>query len=125
MMKNLVVLAALFVAGIWMTSASAQSNTQENSYWTNGERLAELCFTKVEGMPENPLCVGYIGGVVDVMANKAEVGGYLACFPFGTTPHTHVTVVKSFLRAHPEQYHYPAALLVAAAISKSFPCKKK
>ena len=83
MMKNLVVLAALFVAGIWMTSASAQSNTQENSYWTNGERLAELCFTKVEGMPENPLCVGYIGGVVDVMANKAEVGGYLACFPFG------------------------------------------
>jgi len=125
MMKNLVVLAALFVAGIWMTSASAQSNTQENSYWTNGERLAELCFTKVEGMPENPLCVGYIGGVVDVMANKVAVGGYLACFPFGTTPATHVTVVKSFLRAHPEQYHYPAAFLVAQAITKSFPCKKK
>jgi hypothetical protein len=46
-----------------------------------------------------------------------------ACVPDGVSAGQLVEVVKKWLREHPENWHYGADSLVAAALQEAFPCR--
>ncbi len=63
--------------------------------------------------------MGYVAGIADV---HDEIS---ICPPDNSTVRQLSTVVAQFLNANPVRWVEPADVLVADALKKSFPCKKK
>lgn len=79
--------------------------------------------TGVEGMPENPLCVGFVSAVADVLAEGAAVAGLRACPRRDLTVQHLVVAVKEYLKARRDLVTLPAAALVARALAHEWSCK--
>ncbi|MBI2586530.1 MAG: hypothetical protein HYW28_11790 [Rhodospirillales bacterium] len=95
-----------FVAALVLSAAlTAAAGAAEGpkGHWTSGERLFGWCLTEVAGMTENPLCVGFVGAVADVLAENTAVSGYRVC-----------------LRG--DLVTQPAVTLVARALAREWPC---
>jgi len=88
-----------------------------------GNDLLRYCSKHVTNPFYNGLCSGYTIAIADVMVIDS-VAGFRACFPATVTRGRLLEVSMQYLRAHPEQLHYTAVCLVAAALSEAFPCKK-
>ena len=68
-------------------------------------------------------CMAYCIGVADVLGDgEVSVGAFTACIPTSSTQGQVADVVSNWLARNPEQRHYSAASLVAAALDESFPC---
>lgn len=63
--------------------------------------------------------MGYVAGVADVYDEIS------VCPPETSTVRQLSTTVARFLNANPARWAEPADVLVADALKKSFPCKKK
>ncbi len=63
--------------------------------------------------------MGYVAGVADVYDEIS------VCPPENSTVRQMSTLVAQFLNANPARWAEPADVLVADALKKSFPCKKK
>ena len=95
----------------------------QKGHWTTGERLYGYCLSEVKGMAENPLCVGFVSAVADVLADNAAVSGYRACLRGDLTLQHLVVAVKEFLKARRDLVTQPAVTLVARALAREWPCK--
>jgi len=75
---------------------------------------------------ENPVaagyCMGYVGGVADVMSDGTPISGWKACVPKNVTIAQIKDIVTRWLANTPQDRHYSADSLVAAALEKAFPC---
>jgi hypothetical protein len=79
-----------------------------------------------------PICNGFVVGVVDtsqLIKNGATIdeislGGSHWCLPAGVTWEQDRLILVKWLKDHPENLHYAAPSLVAAAYAEAFPCKK-
>jgi hypothetical protein len=96
--------------------------------YISGQRLNELCSDESTSFNEG-LCWGYIAGVydagkaLDTATNKRQwSAGWTACVPDGVLAGQLVEVVKKWLRAHPERWHYAADSVVAGAVHETWPC---
>jgi hypothetical protein len=117
--------AALTFAPALAAPASAAEAPQKapTGHWTSGERLFGYCLTAVAGLDENPLCVGFVSAVADVLAEGAAVSGLRACpRPELTVQHL-VVAVKEYLKARRDLVRLPAHTLVARALAHEWPCK--
>ena len=103
-------------------AAEAPQNPRRG-HWTTGERLYGYCLSEVAGMAENPLCVGFVSAVADVLADNAAVSGYRACLRGDLTLQHLVVAVKEFLKARRDLVTQPAVTLVARALAREWPCK--
>ncbi len=92
-------------------------------FWTTGEMLYGYCLTEVKGMPENPLCVGFVSAVADVLAGGAAVADMRACPRPDLTVQHMVVAVKEYLKARRDVVKLPAHALVARALAHEWPCK--
>ena len=84
----------------------------------DGNRLLSNC----EGdavLQEN--CHGYLIAIADTMVENA-INGFRACFPIGVSKSQIFAVATTYLKDHPEIRDFGAAGVVAAALSKAFPC---
>ncbi len=90
---------------------------------TTGQTLKERCATVQLTAPSAGLvCRGYIGAVVDILADGNTVNGYRACPPSTDRREDLVKAVKAWLDKHPEALPVKASQAVAEALAKSFPC---
>ena len=92
-------------------------------HWTSGERLYAYCLSEVKGLDENPLCVGFVSAVADVLAEGTAVSGYRACPRPDLTLQHLVVAVKEYLKARRDLVKLPAVTLVARALAHEWPCK--
>jgi hypothetical protein len=70
----------------------------------------------------NGYCYGYIEDVVDAINGKLS-SGHRFCIPIGTTAAQFGAVAIQYLREHPAPRNYNAALIIAEALEKTFPCR--
>ena len=69
---------------------------------------------------------GYIAGIVDGFDHTKSLvtkGGWCFSLPRVTNKQA-ADVIRLWLEKNPASRHYPAAGLVSAALSESYPCKK-
>lgn len=116
-------LAAALLATALALTAGARAAEPAKGHWTTGERLYGYCLSEVTGMPENPLCVGFVSAVADVLAENTAVSGYRACIRNDLTIQHMVVAVKEYLKARRDLVGLPAVTLVARALAHEFPCK--
>jgi hypothetical protein len=95
----------------------------QKGHWTTGERLYGYCLSEVTGLDANPLCVGFVSAVADVLAENTAVSGYRACIRGDLTVQHMVVAVKEYLKARRDLVKLPAHTLVARALAHEFPCK--
>ena len=86
----------------------------------NGNSLYTDC-TKERGF-NTGYCMGYVGGVTDIMSDGTPLYGWKACFPKGVSLGQIKDVVTRWLANNPQHRHYNAASLVAEALEEAFPC---
>ncbi len=119
----LVLGAALTAAAGAAEPARGAPPIAQQGHWTTGERLFGWCLTEVAGMAENPLCVGFVSAVADVLAENTAVSGYRACLRGDLTTQHLVVAVKEYLKARRDLVTQPAVTLVARALAREWPCK--
>ena len=99
------------------------------AYWMEGNTLVEDCLS--DDATNRVACLSYIIGVADIISviSNLDVSGFAAvCFPpgavtAGVTADQLRRVVVKYLKAHPEETHEPAVLLVTVALREAFPCQ--
>ena len=88
----------------------------------SGNFLYELC-DKAQGTNwRDGICTGYMTAIGDAMDNSNNVAGYRACIPPQVTSRQITSLGMQYLKQHPDELHYSAHSLVAAALQKAFPC---
>jgi hypothetical protein len=70
------------------------------------------------------VCTGYVVGIAEVMFSGNQVNGFRACAPEGITRRQVTDIVVKWLNENPTERHRAAVGLVAAALTKAFPCAK-
>lgn len=93
-------------------------------YFENGNEIFTKC-TSREGSStyyqDTSYCLAFVVGVVDMLTLSREIEGKSDCTPATATAGQLRDVVLSFLQGNPAERHRPAALLVLAAMRKSYP----
>lgn len=123
--RVLVVVLVLVGPYFFSVAAGAESDRTEarKKFGTSavtGQDLLTVCD------PEGAWCSGYVMGSVD-MHNMLALNGDvtpLFCLPLKVTAAQWRLVTLKYLKAHPEQLHWPGVLLVFAALKDAFPCKE-
>jgi hypothetical protein len=93
------------------------------TYWS-GDDLWDACGKTIEG--QAPVaCRTYIVGVSDghntSYAHKGLSTAY--CLHYGAMADDLTTVVRGYLKAHPERLSRPAASVVLSALENGYPCR--
>jgi hypothetical protein len=90
---------------------------------TDGESLRKRCGTFQIIMPSSGLgCRGYIGAVLDIMADGNAVYEYRACPPHDEEREALIIAVKSWLDRHPNSLNRRASAVTAQALAETYPC---
>lgn len=74
--------------------------------------------------PSN-VCLGFVAGAIDMFVSVHQSVGDKTvplCIPPDVQLEQAVDTVKLWLQEHPEQRHYRAVTVVAAALKEKFPC---
>lgn len=88
----------------------------------DGNRLQSLCTE--EGQIGLTMCMGYISGVSDTIdSSKNNLFGYKVCQPQRVSVGQIKDISVVWLKQNPQFRHFPATVLVIAALAEAFPCK--
>jgi hypothetical protein len=96
------------------------STSPANAYFQNGNEILAACAGSPT-LPDLGVCVGYIDGIADAMEGNT-IDGYRACIPFNIEVARIKETVVQFLLAKTKLRQLPAAILVADALGRAFPC---
>jgi hypothetical protein len=94
-------------------SASAQDFSFGVFY--SGRDLAQYC-------QDDGFCNGYVAGIIDAFAAASPSRMQDLCIPRGASVGQLVQIVRNYVNAHPENWHYSAASFVYVAVAEAFPC---
>ncbi len=90
---------------------------------TDGESLRERCrLIQLTDPTAGRQCQGYIGAVADIMAAGHRLYEWSACPPASTERYTLTKKVKSWIKENPDELKAPAFVVIARALSISYPC---
>jgi endonuclease YncB( thermonuclease family) len=106
-----------------LLGGSLCSMTSDAAGITDGNSLLSTCTEDpTHATYSHGECLGYIEAVIQILLNGGAVGDWRACLPGNGTIGQAKDVVLKSLRDHPEQRHFAAAGLIAAALHEAFPC---
>lgn len=69
--------------------------------------------------PDQLVCAAYVAGFVQ----GSSIGARTYCAPMEITGEQSVLIITKYLRDHPEELHYSAAILADIALAKAYPCR--
>lgn len=116
-MKNLI--AAIIATGVLLGASPAWSGAS----FTNGNQLYSKCSSGKSDVVNFAYCFGYIAGIGDAgLGGAGGVSSVKFCPPLGVTHQQAEDVVVKWLIEKPQHRRYEAAGIVAAALSKVWPC---
>lgn len=119
---------AIGMAVAFVGLCASAGNTMAEGFTKAGElhqliqahaRIAAGTSRQPEDYQDAALAVGYIEGIVDVMARRS------ICSTSEMTVAQVVAITDGYLTAHPEVWDNPAAPEVLTALSGVFPCGKR
>ncbi len=109
------IIGAIFLASIlFMGSTSAEA--AKFGVEITGTDLLELCENGDDY--SDGLCLGFVIGVLDISFDTR-----LYCLEKATNKQIAMVIVK-WMRANPEELHFPAKWIVAKALFNVFPCRE-
>lgn len=120
MIRSVTLATALMVA----TPATAAPTGGSGAFmFESGASLLSKCRNKA---PEYALaCTAYIVGVVDGIKKDIYLGRSPDnCWPARMGAEDVRGIVVKYLKAYPDQRHFPGSLIVSVAMNTSYPCKK-
>ena len=115
---------------IWVGLVFAAITMAGQARATTANELTGLCLDS-SNFTGVGICFGYINGVIDMQpiadAARASIKGSKTpdpeiCVPTGVTNQQAKDVYLKYFGSHPEYRHWPAMLLVMAAMKDAFPC---
>ena len=101
-------------------SAATAGTPGAQSFFLSGEELWEPCNWPTDDPAAQSACVLYVVGVVDALNQNAATR---VCLSLTITKIEVASVMKEWLRAHPDKRADPAARLVKTAMTEAYPCK--
>ncbi len=111
-------LATIAMATLLPAIASAQTIT-------DGRSLKQRCATVQWTSPSAGLaCRGYIGAVLDILADGNELYGRRACSPPDAKPEDVIKAVRDWLERHPERLEQKASVVTVQALAQTYSCAK-
>jgi hypothetical protein len=118
-------LKQLLILSILLASL-ATDEAKAVSIFKDGNTLYSECASPADSL-SHLMCLSYLQGVADADAGLLGVrSGTTAdphwCAPDRVTVGQAVDVIVRYLRDNPQFRHYPAAGLVAEALSQTWPC---
>ncbi len=120
-------LSVLFVAIIaiccWLTPVTAATDSPETNTakdYCVGDYDAEKWLEFIRW----GLCDDYVASIGEGLRSGAAVAGYRACLPDEISPSDMNFVVSEYVSQSADVEHGSPYNLVAAALSKSFPCPR-
>ena len=106
-------LSTIVLAGALAASSVAPALAAQSA--VTGNKLLEQC--DADNFPSRGYCLGYVVGVLDTLPpchfNHTA----------GVTQQQVMDIAARYLRAHPENRHLSAAVLVFRAFDEFFPCQ--
>ncbi len=72
------------------------------------------------GAANNGGCSGYIAGAADQLELWRAEQKKKSCIPDGVRSETLIEIVKNYLKAYPEDRHFPGASIVRFALVKAY-----
>ena len=109
---------------------SANEGKAAPVFYVTGQSLNEICEEGEQGDHTSKLvCAAYIVGAYDAgdfdiePLIKKTIFSWRNCMPNDVGQVQLVAVVVSWIRSHPEQWHYGASSLVGRALSETWPCQ--
>ncbi len=105
------------------TTISCLSPTPHAAADLSGDSLYGLCID-YDRATDTSACLGYVTGIENVMARGDAVGGHLACPDKTVGERQLLSIVKDYLHDDGDQGTDPAAILVASALARAFPCRR-
>lgn len=116
-MHSRLIKAGVSVMALWTSVAQAEQAPATLS----GASLIEAC--DAQDASQNAYCVGYIGGVADVVLNSGRRSPVTACIPQSASKDQIFNTTVEYLHDHPREVRsYSGAVLVLEAIRKAFRC---
>ena len=111
-------LATIAMATLLPAIAAAQTIT-------DGQSLKQRCATVQWTSPSAGLaCRGYIGAVLDILADRNEAYGQRACLPPDAKRESVIKAVRNWLERHPELLGQKASVVTVEALAEAYPCAK-
>ncbi len=117
-MKARLTLVMLAMAALLPMAAVAQTIG-------DGHSLKKRCATVQWTSPSAGLgCRGYIGAVLDVLADGNALYGRRACPPSNTKREAAIKAVRDWLERHPDLLVNKASVVTVRALAETYPCTK-
>ena len=92
---------------------------------TDGNSLLQRCSVLHVVNPMAGLhCRGYIGAIVDIMADGHEVAGFRACPTHPREREKIIKAVKAWLETHKSELGVNAYVVSARALAEAYPCSE-
>jgi hypothetical protein len=110
--------AALILAGLCLFQATPAAAQQQAPRTTAGD-LMKLCSSPHD--IDYGYCAGYINAVADRMLTE-YVGDFRACHHSHIRSQQYIDIFKDYITRFPAVEDKDAALTVAAAMARAFPC---
>ena len=87
---------------------------------TTGNDLVEFC-DKDDASWKDGFCYGYVSGIAEILT-WASAENVKICMPDNVTSKQVVSVVRKYMKNHPEVLHDGADFIIAIALNSAFPC---
>lgn len=87
--------------------------------FTTGNKLVEYCKDD-EAYFGSGFCYGYVTGIATTLTWASEENKI--CTPENVTNEQIASIIRKYLKEHPEMLHESADLLVIIALRRAFPC---
>lgn len=84
------------------------------------EELSRMCRSAHD--TDYGYCAGYITAIAHMMRNNITLSGYRACRHDNVRSQQYIDIFNTYLELYPDAMPREAAVVVAAALARAFPC---
>lgn len=111
------IFGAVFITFLGLIS----SKTQAADAIMTGNELVLMCDSKYD--VDAGFCAGYVSAVAHAMS-EGQVSGFHACHLEKIRSQQYMDIFKAYVSSQLPDMNTPAQTLVAAALSRAFPCNR-
>lgn len=106
-------------AALWASVVQAEQTPRSGD---TGTGLLDAC--EARDVAQHAYCLGYIGGIADVVLTRGLRSPITVCIPSSVTNAQILDITVEYLHDHPREVRsYSGAVLVLEALRKTFRCR--
>lgn len=119
-MKTICSTFALLVLLLGAASSRAETPIVISDATFSTEELARMCRSTHD--TDYGYCAGYVTAIAHMMRDNISLSGYRACRHDSVRSQQYIDIFNTYLELYPDSMPREAAVVVAAALARAFPC---